>query len=226
MLTVFVRTVLIYIFLTLVLRLMGKRQVGELEISELVSALLLSEVATMAIDDAEEPLSYAIIPILCILFLEVIISFAATKLPFIKKIFESPPSILICHGQLDQKELGKVRMSVEELLSELRLKGVASVGEVDYAIMEQNGQISVFKKSDLQSYTRGDAGCPVDKTGVDRLLIVDGEIKRENCRRMGYSEHKLEELLKKEKCRLKDVFLLAANDEGGTTLIKKDDTTA
>ncbi len=222
MLTVVLRTAIIYIFLTLVLRLMGKRQVGELEVSELVSALLLSEIATMAIDDADEPLLYALIPILCILFLEVIVSFGATKLPFIKKIFAGRPSLLIVRGKLDQKELGRMRISLEELMGELRLKGAATLAEVDYAIMEQNGQLSVILKKDKQPLTPGDINMTGTATGIDHALVVDGVVNESVCRKVGRNRQFILKTAKEQGCKLEDIFLLTVDDEGQTMLIKKD----
>ena len=222
MLTVFVRSVLIYIFLALALRLMGKRQVGELEITELVSALFLSELATMAIDDAEEPLAYVVLPILCILLLEVIISFAATKLPFVKKTFESHPSILIRKGELDQIELSKMRMSLDELLGELRLQGVSSISDVNYAIMEQNGQLSVFKKKEEESDSSNGGHRSTKDEGIDHPLVIDGKIQQNNCLRIGRQKKDIDKMLKEKKCSLEDTFLLSLNDAGRVTHIRKD----
>lgn len=209
MLTVFVRSVIIYILLALILRLMGKRQVGELEITELVAALLLSELAAMVIDDSEKPLLYSIIPILCILFIEVMISFAVLKLPLFKKIFETKPSILIRRGVLDEKELARMRISLEELLGELRLQGVGCIDTVEYAIMEQNGQISVFVRDE-------------NPRGIDHLLVIDGKINRDGCQNAGCDDAFIEKSAKKSKCQIKDIFLLTADDQKRTTLIKKE----
>ena len=209
MLTVFVRSVIIYILLALILRMMGKRQVGELEITELVAALLLSELAAMVIDDSEKPLLYSIIPILCILFIEVMISFAVLKIPLFKKIFEAKPSILIRRGKLDERELARMRISLEELLGELRLKGVGCIDTVEYAIMEQNGQISVFVRDE-------------NPRGIDHLLVIDGEIDSDGCKDARCTPAFIEKTAKKEKCHVKDIFLLTVDDRKKTTIIKKE----
>ena len=208
MLTVFVRSIIIYILLAVILRLMGKRQVGELEITELVAALLLSELAAMVIDDSEKPLLYSIIPILCILFIEVIISFAILKLPLFKRLFEPKPSILIRRGELDLKELSRMRISIEELLSELRLQGVGCIDTVEYAIMEQNGQISVFVRDE-------------NSRGIDHLLVIDGSINQNGCEDAHCDRAFIEKRAKRANCRIEDIFLLTADDQKKTTLIKK-----
>lgn len=120
MATCIIRTVIIYILLVLAIRTTGKRQIGELEISELVSTFLISELASMPIGNQEIPLSFAIVPILIIISLEVIISFCSTRSSVMKRIFLGSPSILIQRGKVKQKELSKARMSMEELLSQLR----------------------------------------------------------------------------------------------------------
>ena len=209
MLTVFVRSVIIYILLALILRLMGKRQVGELEITELVAALLLSELAAMVIDDSEKPLLYSIVPILCILFIEVMISFAVLKISLFKKIFEAKPSILIKQGKLDKQELARMRISLEELLGELRLKGVGCIDTVEYAIMEQNGQISVFVRDE-------------NPRGIDHLLVIDGKIDHDACKTANCTQSFIDKAVKNQKCRIKDVFLLTIDDRQKITVIKKD----
>ena len=113
------RTVFIYLVLSIVLRCMGKRQVGELELSDLVVTLLLSEVAAMPISDHNMPLINGLFPVLLILALEILSTYLKNKLPVLKKMMEGKPSILICRGMLDQKELEKMRLSVEELLGEI-----------------------------------------------------------------------------------------------------------
>ena len=209
MLTVFVRSIIIYILLALILRLMGKRQVGELEITELVAALLLSELAAMVIDDTEKPLLYSIIPILCILFIEVMISFAVLKISLFKKIFGAKPSILINRGKIDVKELARMRISLEELLGELRLQGVGCIDTVEYAIMEQNGQISVFVRDQ-------------NPRGIDHALIIDGKIQKDAFQEADCSPSFIEKSVRKHKCRIEDVFLFTVDDRQNTTIIKKE----
>lgn len=131
--TIFARTVIIYILLLAVIRLMGKRQIGELEVSELVTTLLLSELASQPISDSNIPLLNAVVPILVLLTAEVILSYVLTKSKAAKKLLNGTPSILINKGVLDQKELNKSRISVEELMGELRLKDISDISAVNYA---------------------------------------------------------------------------------------------
>lgn len=223
MLTILVRLVIVYILLALILRLMGKRQVGELEVTELVAALLLSEISSMVIDDAEKPLLFAAVPIICMLLLEIMISFGITKLPFFKKLFEAKPSILIKRGKLDQGELLRVRLPIEELLGELRLQGVANIDTVEYAIMEQNGKISVILREEYQPLTPADAGVQVKRRGVDHPLVFEGSISQFNCRLTGRNENFIKKELQKRKCRLDEVFLMVVDDADTVTVILKEE---
>ena len=142
MLTILIRTILIYLILLFVLRIMGKRQIGELDLTELVITLMLSELAVEPITDGNIPLLYALIPILTLISLEILISFAETKSVFIKNILPEKPNYLIERGVLNQKELEKQRITMDELLCELRLKDISDIGDVYYAILERNGKLS------------------------------------------------------------------------------------
>ena len=147
MIVLLIRTIIIYIFLLLTMRLMGKRQLGELEISELVSTLLLSDIASLPITNQEIPLTYAIVPILAITAFEVSSSLLLTKVPRLKYILSTRPSVVIQKGKINKSELLKNRISVDELISELRQKSITDISQVDYAIIEQNGKMTVIPKA-------------------------------------------------------------------------------
>lgn len=155
MLVVAIRTVLIYLFLIIGMRLMGKRQIGELQLSELVTTLLLSEMASLPATDPNIPLAFSILPVSLLLLLEIILPFLAARFPFLKKMIDVVPSILIRKGEIDPGEMSRMRISMDELLSQLRLKGVGDLRDVDYAILEQSGQLSVLLKREKQPLTQG-----------------------------------------------------------------------
>ena len=177
MTTVFVRTFVIYFLLLFFMKVMGKRQVGELELSEFVSTLLISEIAAVPIENFDVPLTSASIPLVLIISLEIILSFTATKCDWFKRFISGKPSILIKRGELDIGELAKTRLSVEELASELRLKGIGTLEEVEYAILEQNGQISAIQKKSHSPVSPEDINIKVEDDGISHLIIVDGHIK-------------------------------------------------
>ena len=223
MTTCVIRALIIYILLILSLRVTGKRQIGELSISELVSTFLISELAANPISNQEIPLFFAIVPILLIMSLEIIISYSATRLKCCKKIFLGSPSILIRQGQLQPRELSRARMSLEELLCELRQNNITAVEDVSYAILEMNGKLSVIPKADKAPLTPKDMQLTVPDSGIAHALVVDGEVSRRALDGAGRTERWLEAQIKKSHLAVKDIFLLTADDTGHVYIIRKKD---
>ena len=219
----FIRTFIIYVFLTVTLRLMGKRQIGELEISELVSTLLLSELASAAIGDPSIPLTFALISILLIVALEFLVSDVKNRSPLLKRIFDGTPSVLVERGVLCQKELKRMRISVEELMSAFRLQGVGNAQDVYYAVLEQNGQLSVILKSSKTPPCAEDLGKRVEETGLSHALIVDGRINQSSLALTKKSEAWLLKECKKRGRTPQQVFLFSLNDAGEIVLIPKEE---
>ena len=221
MLIVVLRTLILYFSLILFLRLMGKRQVGELDISELVSALLLSEIVSLPIENADIPLSSALAPMLIIISLEIILSYALTKSELLKKLLTSKPSLLINRGVIDPKELSNSRVSLEELMSELRLKGIGEIGDVYYAILEQNGQISAILKKDASPLTCEDTNKKTTERGIDHAIIVDGHTKESEIKQLSIDRAWIDKQLSNMNIAMTDIFLMTINDAGETNIIMK-----
>lgn len=221
MLTILMRLIIIYTILIGTMRVMGKRQIGELQVSELVTTILLSELAAQPIADPQIPLIFAIIPIGALISIEVVISFAVTKIPFLKPIFDGKPSILISKGKLNTAEILRVRISLEELLSQLRIAGVADIGEVNYAILEQNGQLSVITKKHASPPSADDLQVKVSESGIAHALIVDSEVSDFNLKQIGRSRGWLEKRLSHYKIKLADVMLFTVDDSGKENLIRR-----
>ena len=174
MTTILLRTLIIYILLISVMRLMGKRQIGQLEVSELAVTLILSEIASMPIENQEIPISYAIIPIITILTFEVVMSVIQMKFPNLKSLVSTRPSALIVKGEINQKELERVRISADELIGKLRQKDIADIKEVNYAILEQSGQFTVIKKAEHKQPTLQDLALRADDNGIMHILVDNG----------------------------------------------------
>ena len=222
MITVFLRTILIYLMVTGAMRLMGKRQIGQLEVSELVTTLLLSEIATLPIENPDIPVLHAVVPVVTLLMLEVGMALLLSRCPRLRRKLEAPPSMLICRGVLDQKELARNRLSVEEVLAGLRQQGIGDPAEVDYAMLEKNGQLSVLLKEPYRPVTVKDAGLVVEREGMMHVLISGGAVNEYNLRLLGKDETWLEDVLKRKKARRKDVLCLLCNDAGKVTLVRKE----
>lgn len=207
MTSIVARTLIIYIFLSFMLRIMGKRQLGELEVSELVSTLLVSEIASLPIDNPDIPLLNAIIPIALIVSIEVILSTIKNKSERLKKTIEGEPEYIIYKGRLLQNALRDNRMSVNELLSQLRAQGVGSIDEVYYAAVEKSGSLSVLKRGE---------------SDLAHTIIIDGNIIEENLNSLGYNEIWLEKRLKERSAKRGDIFLMTVTDDGQIGIIMKD----
>ena len=207
MASVLIRTVLIYGFLALAMKLMGKRQLGELETGELISALLISEIAALPIDNPDIPLSSAIFPTLLIITLEILISFVKNKSNRLKRAVDGEPTFIIYKGRLRQDVLRENRISINEVLSELRVMGVGDLADADYVILEQNGKLSVLQKN---------------RDRMAHALIIDGEVNEATLRSLGYNREWLNKRLAEASRKADEVFLLTVGDDGTINIIKEE----
>jgi uncharacterized membrane protein YcaP (DUF421 family) len=167
------------------------------------------------------PIAYGVIPVCVVVCLEVILSFVMTRVPFLKRLFVGKPSILINKGKMDTKELMRVRVTVEELMSELRSHGVGDPADVYYAVMEENGSISVLLKAASETVRRKDIDIKADESGISRLIISDGVVNTENLKKAGKDEKWLKKQLDQSKLCAKDVFMMTCSDTSGVYTVKK-----
>lgn len=223
MTNIILRTIIIYLFLFTIMRLMGKRQLGELEVSELVSTLLISDIAALPITDRKIPLLYAIIPILIITAFEISLSILLTRVPSVKNLISARPSTLIERGRINEKEMRRNRISIDELLSELRQKDVSDLDEVDYAIMEQNGKLTVIKKKSYSPPTLKDIGIKVEENGISHIIIADGRIDRYGLKKAKKTHQWLTGYLSAKKLSPSDIYLMTLDDLGKPYIIKKSE---
>ena len=223
MLTILFRTMILYILLIGTMRLMGKRQLGELEISELVTTLLVSEIAALPIGDPSIPIIYAVIPLVTILTIEVTLSVLLLKCPRLKNLASSRPNILIRHGIIDQKEMRRIRITIDELISEIRQSGLSSLSEVDYAILEQNGKISVIPKKNAQPPAAKDLGLHLTESGIIHALIEDGRINRYNMELLSVKEDWLRARIAERALLPEGLFFLGIDDAGALYWVEKED---
>lgn len=207
MTSILIRTVIIYILLSLSLRIMGKRQLGELDVSELVSTLLISEIASIPIDDPDIPLLNAVIPILFIVSVEVILSTIKNKSEKLKSVIEGRPEYIIYKGRLLQEVLCESRISINELLSEMRSQGIGNINEIEYAAIEQNGTLSIIKRGESK---------------LAHTIIIDGSVIEKNVKRLGYNDTWLNKHLSERGAKCEEVMLMTVNDSGEIDLIMKD----
>lgn len=222
MLTIFLRTVVIYIFLTVTMRFMGKRQLGELDVGEFVITILLSEIASLPITNPEKTLLDAVIPIATLAALEILTSSLILKFPKFKKLISSKPSVIIAHGRLDKKEMRRVRISVEDLVSQIRQNGIFEIDEVDYAILEENGKMSIIPKARNRQPDMSDLNLETADTGIMHIIISDGIINTHTLKTVKLEERRLLKLLSSRSITPSDVLCMTINDAGNLYIIKND----
>ena len=212
MTTLFLRTLIIYLVLAISMRLMGKRQLAQLEITDLVTTLLISEIASLPITDRSIPLSHAVIPIFSLLGLEVLSSFLLARHPRIKGLLSARPAVLIQDGILCQKAMRQARISADELISELRQQGVSDPAQVRYAILEQNGRISVILHQKDQPPTVEQLGLSAEDPGLYHILIDKGVVNAHTQGQLHLSKEELSAILKKEGKKREEIYLMVIND--------------
>ncbi|MBO5273080.1 MAG: DUF421 domain-containing protein [Clostridia bacterium] len=220
MTTIILRTFIIYFAVACGIRMTGKRQIGELRLSELITTLLISELAVMPLSDTDIPILHALVPAALIFSLEITIPWLVAKSALLKRIVDGTPSILIRHGVLDTAELAKMRITIEELIAELRLKDIADIADVDYAILEQNGRISVFPKASERPPTAKDMKIKANNTGIAHILISDGFPSKAGLALTGHDMHWLKSKLPKSRT-IEDVFLFTVDDAETINIIYK-----
>ena len=223
MLTGFIRAIILYLLIIAGIRLMGKRQVGELEPSELVLSLIIADLAAVPMQDFGIPLLAGIIPILTLLALTMMLSVLTMKCVAFRTLLCGRPSVIIRRGTIDQGEMRRNRLTVDELLEELRAQGYASPAGVAYAILETNGQLSVLPWQREQPPVRGELGVEAGAPGLPLVLISDGRLLPQNLPACGCSGAWLQRQLRRRGLQgPEQVFLMTVDETGEVYLAAKE----
>ncbi len=209
MLISFVRTIILYIFVIFGLRLMGKRQIGEMQPSELVVSIMISDLATIPMSDTSIPLIYGIIPILTLVVMEIFISAVLLKSYKLRQIVTGRPSVIVDNGEVIQKEMKKQRFNITDLTEQLRLKGYYDLSEVNTVVLETNGQLTIIPKSKNKVPVCDDLNVSTAQEKLPVILISEGKFMENNLKLSGISREKIYKILKKEKLKSeKDVYFM------------------
>lgn len=224
MMTAFARTLILYFLIMFGLRLMGKRQIGELEPSELVLTMMISDLATVPMQDFGIPLLAGVIPIVTLLALSMLLSQLSLHDLRLRALVCGTPAILIRDGQLQQEAMRKNRYTLDELLEELRGQGIASIEDVKYAVLENSGQLSVLPWTRQQPPTAAQLGLDVeDSVTLPVVLVNDGRVLRKNLTACGKDEQWLLQTLREKKLSSpREVFLLTLDERQQVTCVKKE----
>lgn len=210
------RSVLLFLVLIAVMRLLGKRQLGQMEPSEVVVTMLIADLASTVMQQQEQTLKTALVPIGTVLILEFLLSALSVHSLKMRKILCGNPVILIENGHILQKNMRKTRVTLDELLGKLREKDVLDPATVQYAILETGGQLSVFPYPEEMPATAKQAGIPAGKQYIPITVVSDGRVLEDNLRVAGKDRRWLQKTLSKEKATLKETFLLTVDGDNQT----------
>ena len=188
------RTIIFYVLITFIYRFMGKREVGQLSIMDLIVSILIAELAAMSIDKRNESIFISIMPMIVLVIIQIFISYISLKYSKVRNVFDGKPSVMINRGKVNFKEMVKQRYNLDDLLTQLREEHIKSIEEVDYAILESSGKLSVFKKENNRF---GDYPLP---------LILDGKVDIETLTQIKKSNKWLDKTLLEENIDKKDIF--------------------
>lgn len=221
MLIVLIRAILLYVLLIFSLRLMGKRQLGELQPSELCITILVSNIASIPIENPSIPLTWGVIPILVLVGFELITSYLAVEKPKLRRLISGNPVVVMQDGVINQQALKSLRFSIEDLTESLRTSGIFDLAEVDYAVVETNGQVSVLQKYHAQNPTNQALHLSGENSGPISVIVRNGEMVAEEFVRRDLTQQWLFELLQQEQIDLKDIFVMTLNQQKEYQIIKK-----
>ena len=210
MLIIIIRTILLFLLIVFSLRLMGKKQLGELQPSELVTTIMISNIATLALEDASTPMLMGVIPILMIVCLDVILSGILLKSARIRKTVSGTARVVVSDGVVNQAELKNLRYTIDDLTEAMRDQGIFDISQVQYAIVETTGKINFLQKEQPAK-------------NPPEIIIRDGELNQDGLSRTSLGEGWVMKILGLNKTRLTDVFLMSADNDGNYQLVLKED---
>ena len=210
-LLILVRTVFFYFFIFIVYRIMGKREVGQLGIIDLIVSILIAELAAISIENYDNNIFRSIIPILTLLLLQVTLAFLSLKIPKFRIFLDGNPSIMIQNGKVNYKEMLKQKYNLDDLLVQLREQGYRSIEEIEYAILETSGTLSVFPYNKIKM-----------KSPLPLPVIIDSHIQIDTLKRLNKDKHWLNNILVKKNIKLEDIFYAFYKDNNLFIIKHKD----
>jgi len=224
MLVTFFRTLILYAVIVFGVRLMGKRQLGELQPSELVVTILISNIATLPIEESETPLFSGLLPILSLVTFEVIVSAINLRCRWLRRIFSGSPVVVIRNGEIDQKRLSELRFSIDDLMAQLRSNQIFAVDEVDFAVVETTGKLSVYQKYAARPLTPKTMEMPdqPDQNAPPLVVVSDGHVYSEYLALCGKDMAWLEETAASRRTAIEDIFLLTLDRAGNCHMVKRE----
>jgi len=218
----YIRTIILYLVLIFCIRLMGKRQIGQMEPSEFVVTMLVANLAAIPMQDEGLPLYGGLIPMLTVLGMELVLSGAMLRSIRLRKFLCGKPVILIENGRILQQNLRATRVTLDELTGHLREKDVLDIRSVQYAILETNGNLSVFPYPKEMPASARDAGIQVRQQFLPITIVSDGELMEHNLKIAKKDRHWLDRILKEHRAELRDTWLLTVDGANHVTFFRKE----
>ncbi len=222
MAVVFIRAIILYLLLLAAVRFMGKHQIGELQPSELAVTILISNIATLPVEDTSMPLFTGIIPVLTLASLDVIMSCIGVKSRFVRDLTGGKPVVIVSNGKIDQKKMRDLRFTVDDLIEAMHSQSIFDISEVQYAVVETTGTISIYQKYEYRNVTNKDMKLHSKSIDPPEIIIEDGSVIEESLRRTGIDMSRVNDILKKEKTIAKDVFLMTMDSDMTYSIVRKE----
>jgi uncharacterized membrane protein YcaP (DUF421 family) len=222
MLITFFRAIVLYIIVLIVMRLMGKREIGQLQPFELAISIMIADLASIPMTEIGIPIFYGIIPILGLLVMHLVISMINLKSIRIRQIVCGKPAILIYRGKIDEKVLKKERFTINELQEKLRGKDVINLGDVEYAILETSGEITVIQKPEKRNAKPEDFNIQPEYEGIVYDLVIDGRVMKDNLKKLGKNYNWLQKQLKNFEMKPEETLIATIDGKGQFFCQKKE----
>lgn len=214
MLIVFIRTLILYFTIIIVIRLMGKRQLGELQPYELVITIMISDLASLPMENTKFPLLLGIIPIITLLLIKTLLLEMQVRIPFISDIMDGKPIILINNGELQTQNLKTQKMTIDDLFEEIREKGFLDIQDIKFAILENNGSISIFPMEELNTVSKKDLNIKTTNTILPKVLYIDGKFIKKTLKELNKDISWVTDELKNiDAPPIDDLFLITLNSK-------------
>lgn len=223
MITAVLRTVILYFFVILSVRLMGKRQIGQLQPSELVITFLLSEIASLPLENSGIPLTVPIICVAVLVSLEILLSYLSLSSSFVRRMTQGNPLFIIKEGKIDLRQMKRLRFTVEDLMEALRQKDIFDLTDVEYAVVETNGTLSVLTKNDRTPPNREDLNIKTEDNGIPCVVISNGQVVETNFSFCSMNRKRLSDILLKEKKTVNDIMIMTCDKGGNYYIVEKED---
>lgn len=222
MLSILIRTIIIYILVLLTMRLMGKREIGQLQPFELAIAIMIADLASVPMSDTGIPIFNGIIPIIGLLIMQMLISFINMRSLSLRSIISGKPTILIYRGKIDEKLLKKEKITLNELQERLRQNGTFSLGDVEYAILETSGQLTVIQKPEKRTVIPEDLQITPEYEGLPYDLVLDGKVMSDNLKVLGKDYNWLKKQVEKFKIKPEEALIVTYDGKGQMFCQKKE----